>query len=150
MIFSTRLLSCTKEERFTLDPAMTPKTISSRWVSTAPPRQTTSDFLTSVTNPQERKAREGMENKVPRTPEEIEAYWKNSPYFAALQQEISDHAEGFPLEESQQSFDQVKRYRQAKHVRSKSPYVISIPMQVKLCTVRAYQRYTPTVQCDHP
>ncbi|KAL4925873.1 ABC-2 type transporter-domain-containing protein [Aspergillus undulatus] len=62
-----------------------------------PPRQTTGDFLTSVTNPQERKAREGMENKVPRTPEEFETYWKNSPYFAELQQEITDFSEEFPL-----------------------------------------------------
>jgi ATP-binding cassette, subfamily G (WHITE), member 2, PDR len=29
---------------------------------------------------------------------------------------------------------------QAKHVRPDSPYTISIPMQVKYCTQRAYQR----------
>ncbi|KAL4742934.1 ABC-2 type transporter-domain-containing protein [Aspergillus similis] len=106
-----------------------------------PPRQTTSDFLTSVTNPQERKAREGMEKQVPRTPEEFEEYWKNSPYYAELQREVADHLEEFPIGgEVEQTFDQAKRYIQAKHVRPKSPYVISIPMQVKLCTIRAYQR----------
>ncbi|KAL5002713.1 ABC-2 type transporter-domain-containing protein [Aspergillus recurvatus] len=106
-----------------------------------PPRQTTGDFLTSVTNPQERKAREGMEKQVPRTPEEFEAYWKNSHYYAELQQEIAEHLEEFPVGgEVEQTFDQAKRYRQAKHVRPKSPYVISVPMQVKLCTIRAYQR----------
>ncbi|KAL4786048.1 ABC-2 type transporter-domain-containing protein [Aspergillus varians] len=106
-----------------------------------PPRQTTGDFLTSVTNPQERKAREGMESKVPRTPEEFETYWKNSPYYSELQQEIADHSEEFPLGgEAGQNIDQVKRHRQAKHTRPKSPYVISVPMQVKLCTIRAYQR----------
>ncbi|KAL4916188.1 ABC-2 type transporter-domain-containing protein [Aspergillus aurantiobrunneus] len=106
-----------------------------------PSRQTTGDFLTSVTNPQERKACEGMENKVPRTPEEFETYWKNSPYYAELQRDIADHSEEFPLGgEAEQTYDQAKRHRQAKHVRPKSPYVISIPMQVKLCTIRAYQR----------
>ncbi|KAL4905975.1 hypothetical protein BDW74DRAFT_14933 [Aspergillus multicolor] len=106
-----------------------------------PPRQTTGDFLTSVTNPQERKAREGMENQVPRTPAEFETYWKNSRHFAELQQEIADHLEEFPVGgEVEKTFDKSKRYRQANHVRPKSPYVISIPMQVKLCTIRAYQR----------
>jgi len=108
-----------------------------------PPRQTTGDFLTSVTNPQERTAREGMENKVPRTPEEFETYWKNSPYYSDLKQDIADHSEEFPLGgEAAQTYGQAKRHKQAKHVRPKSPYVISIPMQVKLCTIRAYQRYS--------
>ncbi|KAL5336945.1 ABC-2 type transporter-domain-containing protein [Aspergillus crustosus] len=106
-----------------------------------PPRQTTGDFLTSVTNPQERTAREGLEGKVPRTPEEFQTYWKNSPQYAALQQDLADHMEEFPPGgETEQTFGQVKRYRQAKHVRPKSPYIISVPMQVKLCTIRAYQR----------
>ncbi|KAL2818975.1 ABC-2 type transporter-domain-containing protein [Aspergillus cavernicola] len=106
-----------------------------------PPRQTTGDFLTSVTNPQERKAREDMENKVPRTPDEFEAYWKNSPQYAELHKEITQHSDEFPAGgEAEQTFSNVKRERQAKHVRPKSPYILSIPMQVKLCTIRAYQR----------
>ncbi|KAK2758216.1 hypothetical protein FQN54_004060 [Arachnomyces sp. PD_36] len=106
-----------------------------------PPRQTTGDFLTSVTNPQERKAREGMGDRVPRTSEEFETYWRSSPQFAELQKEIEQHSDEFAQGgETEQAFGQVKRQRQAKHMRPKSPYVISIPMQVKLCTVRAYQR----------
>lgn len=106
-----------------------------------PPRQTTGDFLTSVTNAQERKARDGMENKVPRTPDEFEQYWKNSPHYAALQKEIAEYREAYPLGgDAEKDFDETKRLRQAKHVRPKSPYVISIPMQVRLCVKRAYQR----------
>ncbi|GLA74143.1 hypothetical protein AtubIFM55763_005085 [Aspergillus tubingensis] len=106
-----------------------------------PPRQTTGDFLTSVTNPQERQAREGMENKVPRTPDDFEKYWKNSPQYARLQQEIEQHMKEFPLGgKHEQEFGEMKRLKQARHVWSKSPYIISIPMQVKLCTIRAYQR----------
>ncbi|CAG8427174.1 unnamed protein product [Penicillium salamii] len=106
-----------------------------------PARQTVGDFLTSVTNPQERKARDGMESKVPRTPDDFEKYWKNSPHHAALQKEIGEYREEFPVGGSAgKDFNATKRLRQAKHVRPKSPYVISIPMQVKLCTKRAYQR----------
>ncbi|OGE56227.1 hypothetical protein PENARI_c003G04364 [Penicillium arizonense] len=106
-----------------------------------PARQTTGDFLTSVTNPQERTAREGMESKVPRTPDEFEKYWKSSSHYAALQKHISQYREEYPLGgEAERSFNETKRLRQAKHVRPKSPYVISISMQVKLCTKRAYQR----------
>lgn len=107
-----------------------------------PPRQTVGDFLTSVTNPQERQARKGMENKVPRTPEDFERYWKNSSHYAALQKEISRYREEYPLGGAAgKDFNDMKRQRQAKHVRPKSPYVISIPMQVRLCVKRAYQRY---------
>ncbi|KAJ5180646.1 hypothetical protein N7492_003856 [Penicillium capsulatum] len=106
-----------------------------------PPRQTVGDFLTSVTNSQERKAREGMNNKVPRTPDDFERYWKNSPHYAMLQKEISRYREEYPLGGAAgQDFNDMKRQRQAKHVRPKSPYVISIPMQVRLCVKRAYQR----------
>ncbi|KAJ5553854.1 hypothetical protein N7513_003813 [Penicillium frequentans] len=105
-----------------------------------PPRQTTGDFLTSITNPSERKVREGVQN-VPRTPDDFEKYWKNSFHYTALQKEISQYREHFPLGgEAGKDFDETKRQRQAKHVRPKSPYIITIPMQVRLCVKRAYQR----------
>ncbi|KAJ5975960.1 hypothetical protein N7481_009667 [Penicillium waksmanii] len=106
-----------------------------------PPRQTVGDFLTSVTNPQERKAREGMANEVPRTPDDFEQYWKKSPHYERLKKEILEYCEEYPVGgEAEKDFGATKRLRQAKHVRPKSPYVISIPMQVKLCVKRAYQR----------
>lgn len=124
-----------------------------------PPRQTTGDFLTSVTNPRERQAREGMENQVPRTPDEFVDYWKKSRLCADLQAQIEEYCQEFPPGgESEQTFKEMKRFRQAKHVRPKSPYVISIPMQIKMCTIRAYQRYLPMLsslftlllRADHP
>lgn len=109
------------------------------WVN--PPRQTVGDFLTSVTNPQERKAQEGMQDRVPRTPEEFENYWKRSPDYAALLQEIKEYETEYPLGgRGQEDVTAGKRMEQAKHVRSKSPYLISVPMQLKLCMIRAYQR----------
>lgn len=43
-----------------------------------PDRQTTADFLTSLTNPGERIPRAGFESKVPKTPDEFAEAWKNS------------------------------------------------------------------------
>lgn len=108
-----------------------------------PPRQTTGDFLTSVTNASERTARPGMENKVPRTPDEFERYWRQSPEFQFLQKQIAHYQQANPMDKSGQSLAtlrQQKNAAQAKHVRPKSPYIISVPMQIRLNTKRAYQR----------
>jgi ATP-binding cassette subfamily G (WHITE) protein 2 (PDR) len=107
-----------------------------------PPRQTTGDFLTSVTNPSERQAREGMDKQVPRTPDDFERIWRNSPDFARLQKDIQAHEEEFPVGDSQklEEFRASKLDSQANHVRPKSPYVVSIPMQIKLNMKRAVQR----------
>lgn len=108
-----------------------------------PPRQTTGDFLTSVTNPIERKAREGMENKVPRTPDEFERYWHDSPEYAALRSDIDTYENEYLVERQGESIAQLreqKNKQQSKHARPKSPYTLSIAKQVQLCTKRAYQR----------
>ncbi|PNP39712.1 hypothetical protein TGAMA5MH_08383 [Trichoderma gamsii] len=108
-----------------------------------PPRQTTGDFLTSVTNPVERQAREGWEMRVPRTPEDFERLWLQSPEFKALQHDLDQYEEEFGGErqgETLAQFRQQKNYRQAKRMRPKSPYIISIPMQIRFNTKRAYQR----------
>ena len=106
-----------------------------------PPRQTTADFLTSVTNPQERRAREGFEGKVARTAKEFERFWLQSQAYKDMQAEIEqdekDNPQGGPALED---FRESHHKAQAKHIRPKSPYIISIFMQIKLCTVRAYQR----------
>ncbi|EPS35460.1 hypothetical protein H072_11135 [Dactylellina haptotyla CBS 200.50] len=105
-----------------------------------PPRQTTGDFLTSVTNPSERRAREGYENRVPRTPEEFEKYWMDSADRKALIQEMDDWEQNHTGEETYGALREARNQRQADHVRPKSPYTLSVAMQIKLCTKRAYQR----------
>ncbi|KAE8366440.1 ABC-2 type transporter-domain-containing protein [Aspergillus caelatus] len=109
------------------------------WVN--PPRQTVGDFLTSVTNTHERNAQEGMEDIVPRTPEEFQRYWKSSPEYATLLKQIRQYESEYPLgSHGQEDVSAGKRMEQAKNVRSGSPYLISVPMQPKLCMIRAYQR----------
>ncbi|KAG9564768.1 putative ABC multidrug transporter, partial [Aureobasidium melanogenum] len=103
-------------------------------------RQTTGDFLTGLTNPAERKAREGMENKVPRTSEDFERLWLESSAYKDMQRGIEEHEKSVSGEETIQSFRDNKGEFQANHTRLKSPYMISIPMQIKLNTKRSYQR----------
>ncbi|CAK7216309.1 hypothetical protein SCUCBS95973_002769 [Sporothrix curviconia] len=117
-----------------------------------PSRQTTGDFLTSVTNPVERQPKPGMEDRVPRTAEEFEACWLKSPEYEALLAEIAEYEAAHPQDAHGQTIAamrQVKNTKQAKNVRPKSPFIISYWTQVKLTTRRAYQRIwndkTPTI-----
>ncbi|KAF7535238.1 hypothetical protein G7054_g5566 [Neopestalotiopsis clavispora] len=108
-----------------------------------PPRQTTGDFLTAVTNPSERRARPGMENQVPRTAEEFEHYWRHSAEYLHLHKELQQYHIRHPMAENSESLAILRQQKvasQAKFVREKSPYMLSIPMQIRLNTKRAYQR----------
>lgn len=106
-----------------------------------PDRQTTGDFLTSLTSPTERVAKPGMENKVPRTPDEFASYWQNSPEFKTLQREIDQFNQDFPLNgPSAEKFAASLKANKANHTRATSPYTISFPMQVRICMTRGFQR----------
>ena len=106
-----------------------------------PERATTADFLTSMTSPQERRVREGYENKVPRTPDEFAAAWKASPERAALIKELDAYEKEFPYEgEQYDKFVQSTQAQQSKHQRMKSPFVLSYPQQVGLCLRRGFWR----------
>jgi len=104
-------------------------------------RATTGDFLTSLTNPAERIVREGFEGRVPRTPDEFAAVWQKSSERARLLQEIDEFGEQHPIRgENFQTFQQSRKATMAKGQRAKSPYTISVSMQVALCMERGFQR----------
>ncbi|KAF7931602.1 uncharacterized protein EAE98_004338 [Botrytis deweyae] len=106
-----------------------------------PSRQTTGDFLTSITNPSERKVRPGYEKKVPRTPEEFEKYFKDSKIFQRMMSEMKSHEEEFPMGgKTLEQFKASRKGMQADHLRPESPYTVSVVMQTKLCAKRAVQR----------
>ncbi|PFH63104.1 hypothetical protein XA68_18241 [Ophiocordyceps unilateralis] len=106
-----------------------------------PPRQTTGDFLTSVTNPSERRARAGMEDRVPRTAAEFEAYWRESADHQALLRELDEYDDGQHPGETIAQFRRQTEAIRAKHrVRRHSPYIISVGLQIGLNVKRAYQR----------
>ncbi|KAL4922188.1 ABC-2 type transporter-domain-containing protein [Aspergillus aurantiobrunneus] len=106
-----------------------------------PERQTTADFLTSLTSPSERLIRPGRENSVPRTPDEFAAAWKRSEDRAKLMVEIEEFERQYPLGgPSYNAFVGARTAMQSKHQRVKSPYTISVGNQVSLCVVRGFQR----------
>jgi hypothetical protein len=63
----------------------------------AAPRQTTADFLTSLTSPAERIVKPGFEDKTPRTAAEFELAWKKSLEYAALVRDIEVYEETYPI-----------------------------------------------------
>jgi ATP-binding cassette, subfamily G (WHITE), member 2, PDR len=80
-----------------------------------PKRQTTADFLTSLTSPIERIVRPGFEDRVPRTADEFAAAWKGSVEFAQLMVDVEDYYDEFTVGgESVQDFENSRRVQQAR------------------------------------
>lgn len=84
-----------------------------------------------------------MEDRVPQTPDEFEQYWRQSPEFNTLQAETEAYEKDFLVDHQGESIMQLRQQKndmQSKHARPKSPYIISVAMQIRICTKRAYQR----------
>ncbi|KAK4654368.1 Multidrug resistance protein [Podospora pseudocomata] len=108
-----------------------------------PSRQTTPDFLTSMTSPLERVVRPGWEDKAPRTPDEFAAAWKKSPEYQALQAQIEAYKASHPINgPDAEAFRASKQAQQAKSQRVKSPFTLSYMQQIQLCLWRGWKRLT--------
>ncbi|PYI05588.1 hypothetical protein BO78DRAFT_398108 [Aspergillus sclerotiicarbonarius CBS 121057] len=106
-----------------------------------PERQTTADFLTSLTSPSERIVKPGYEGRVPQTPDEFAAAWRNSEAHAKLLREIAEYNQEYAIGgESLGKFIESRKAMQSRNQRVKSPYTISLYEQVKLCLIRGFQR----------
>lgn len=106
-----------------------------------PHRQTTGDFLTSITSAAERIVRPGFEGKTPRTPEEFAQVWRSSTGYESLMTEIDNFNGVYPLGGARVGeVMELKKDAQSDHIKVSSPYTISVPMQVKLCLTRGFQR----------
>ncbi|KAJ1324852.1 ATP-binding cassette subfamily G (WHITE) member 2 PDR [Microdochium nivale] len=106
-----------------------------------PARQTTPDFLTSMTSPLERVIREGYKGRTPRTPDDFAKAWRESAEYKALQDEIESYKNEHPIGGPDAlAFRTAKREQQAKAQRAKSPYTLSFGQQVKLCLWRGFRR----------
>jgi ATP-binding cassette subfamily G (WHITE) protein 2 (PDR) len=107
-----------------------------------PPRQTTGDFLTSLTSPLERQVRSGWENRTPRTSDEFAKIWQESEDRAQLLREIKVFEDEYPIGgQHLKEFYEGRKAQQARGQRLKSPYTLTIPMQVQLCMARGFQRF---------
>ncbi|KAG5982033.1 ZEB2-regulated ABC transporter 1 [Claviceps digitariae] len=106
-----------------------------------PARQTTPDFLTSMTSSIERVVRPGFEGRAPRTPDEFAAAWKSSAEYKALKTEIEEYKEAHPVDGPDAlAFRQARRAQQAKGLRKKSPFTLSYSQQIELCLWRGWRR----------
>ncbi|KAH8812853.1 ATP-binding cassette transporter [Xylogone sp. PMI_703] len=105
-----------------------------------PARQTTPDFLTSMTFPAERSPQPGCHP--PRTPDEFAALWENSPEYTALQVEINEYKLLHPIDGTDaETFRQLRKAHQAKGQRLNSPYTLTYSQQVQLCMWRGWMRF---------
>lgn len=105
-----------------------------------PQRQTTADFLTSITNPAERVVRPGFEQKVPRTAKDFETYWKNSVEYANLINDIDAYFDKCEQEDKKTQFHDAHVAKQSNHVEAKSPYTVSFFMQTRYIMHRNFLR----------
>ncbi|KAJ7182527.1 ABC-2 type transporter-domain-containing protein [Mycena crocata] len=106
-----------------------------------PPRQTTGDFLTSLTNPAERIVAAGWEGRVPRTADDFARVWRDSAEYKTLLNDIAAYNAEFPLGGAAlENFRSSRRLQQSKFISAKSPYTISVPQQITLCMERGFQR----------
>lgn len=107
-----------------------------------PARQTLGEFLTAVTNPEQRTARKEFDHLVPRTPEEFEAHWRKSSQYASLLVEIDRYQQEDPASQRDavlEEFRQARRQIKAKWMLPKAVQTTSFPMQTGLCAKRACQ-----------
>lgn len=106
-----------------------------------PDRQTTADFLTSMTSAKERLVRRGFENRVPRTPDDFARAWQNSPERAALLNEVDSYNQKYPLSgQHLEEFKDSRRTQQSKQQRVTSPFTLSYGGQIALCLRRGFWR----------
>ncbi|KAI9214566.1 hypothetical protein DS838_000516 [Geotrichum bryndzae] len=105
-----------------------------------PSRQATAEFLTAITDPKGRFPKPGYEDKVPRTSEEFEAYWHNSPEFRSLVNEIDDYNAVQSSEGTVERFVELSNFHKMKGQREKSRFTVSYMTQLKHVALRGYQR----------
>lgn len=104
----------------------------------SPARQTTADFVTAVTDPNQVQFRSGFENKAPRTSVEREQAWKASSLYKALLEEVEAYEHAVRTDEIREAENLKNRVRAEKNkgVRLSSPYTVSFWGQVKACIYR--------------
>ncbi|KAF9562319.1 hypothetical protein EC968_005269 [Mortierella alpina] len=104
-----------------------------------PPRQTTADYLTAITDPNERRARAGFSGRLPRSPKEFEEVFKASQYYKNIEQDRIEYQKEVQQNSNPEEFKEAARQAKQKHVSAGNPYTINFVGQVKALTVRQFQ-----------
>ncbi|TDL16644.1 hypothetical protein BD410DRAFT_795131 [Rickenella mellea] len=108
-------------------------------------RQTTADFLVSVTDPNGRAFREGVGadqpgHGIPKSPDEMAAYFTSSHVGVQNRQDIDLYkAENVGNDDKVQAYKISARQERARHTNKASPYTISLFMQARAVILRRVQ-----------
>ncbi|ODQ82162.1 hypothetical protein BABINDRAFT_158812 [Babjeviella inositovora NRRL Y-12698] len=105
-----------------------------------PPRQSTAEFLTAITDPIGRFAQPGYEKRVPHTAEEFEKYWHESREYAKLTGDIAAHNAKVNVDETKRALHAAQKQEKMKHNRAKSQFTLTYLAQLRLLTIRGFQR----------
>ena len=106
-----------------------------------PARQTDADFLTSMTNPQERLVRAGYKHLVPQTPHDFGDRWCNSSNYAQLKQDLDAYDRRFAIGGKHlNEFAVSRRAQQARSQQMQSPFTLAYLEQISLCLWRGFTR----------
>ncbi|CCK72499.1 ATP-binding cassette transporter SNQ2 KNAG_0K01350 [Huiozyma naganishii CBS 8797] len=106
-----------------------------------PPRQVTAEFLTALTDPNGlHQVKPGYEDKVPRSAEEFETLWLNSPEYQQLLADIAAYKTEVDGARTKEIYNQSMADEKSKGTRKKSYYTLTYWEQVRLCTRRGFQR----------
>eukprot|EP01119_Soliformovum_irregulare_P011474 TRINITY_DN2879_c0_g1_i1.p1 TRINITY_DN2879_c0_g1~~TRINITY_DN2879_c0_g1_i1.p1 ORF type:complete len:1443 (-),score=460.96 TRINITY_DN2879_c0_g1_i1:56-4384(-) len=100
------------------------------------PRKSTPDFLTGITNPQERIIRSGFENSAPTTSAALEKAWKASQNYQNSQTAAANYEKELESEKPAETFKQQVRANKAKGQRKKSQHTANYWQQVRALAVR--------------
>ena len=105
------------------------------------PRQSTADYLTGCTYPNERQFSSGRSaDDVPSTPEELEAAFNASAYAAKMQSALEQYKILMDTEKADQiAFREAVLADKKKGVSKKSPYTVGFMGQVKALTIRQFR-----------
>ncbi|CZS90679.1 probable ATP-binding multidrug cassette transport protein [Rhynchosporium graminicola] len=105
-----------------------------------PERQTTADFLTSCTDPTERRFQDDFNGPIPKGPLELEKAFRESASYKNVLKDVDEYEK--MLHETNHAdareFKQSVAETKSKHVSDKSSYTVSFFRQILACTKREF------------
>lgn len=90
----------------------------------------TPDFLTGITNPNERKIREGFENEVPQTAAQMEQVYLKSETRSQMMAEMNEYEEKVKEQQPHKDFVTHVKEAKSKGTRSRSVYTTNFWQQL--------------------
>ncbi|KAJ2743730.1 ATP-binding cassette transporter snq2 [Coemansia sp. BCRC 34301] len=115
-----------------------------------PKRQTTSDFLTGLTQLNERQVIAGWEDRAPKTAAEFEALWRQSPAYTKMTEAVSAFEEQITQDgrgdELRSFVNRTKMGTAHEKMRQKSPYTTTFFFQLVRLLMREWEIFTGNPQ----